>query len=112
MARPMADVVVVIPGILGSSLQRRGHEVWGLSLAAAFHALTSLGGSLRELALTDDSSDPDADLDGVTAARVLPDLHQIPYVWKIDGYTRLIRALTSRFTLVPGQNYFEFPYDW
>jgi hypothetical protein len=108
----MRDVVVVIPGILGSVLRQDGREVWGLSLAAGMHALTSLGGSLSRLALSEDSSDPEVDIDGVQAVSLLPDLHQIPYVWKIDGYTLLTKALVKHFRLQPGRNYFEFPYDW
>lgn len=113
MARkPMPHIVVVIPGIMGSVLRQHGREVWNLSMAAGMHAITSFGGSVSGLALTDDSSDPDAAVDGVVADRVLHDLHQIPYVWKIDGYTSLINTLTANFRLEQGRNYFEFPYDW
>ena len=113
MARePMGDVVVLLPGILGSVLQRDGKDVWAMSAGAAFRALFSLGGSIKDLRL--DGDDPEADDlgDGVTATRVLPDLHLVPGLWKIDGYTAIAEALHERFELVAGHNYFEFPYDW
>ncbi|HEX4610137.1 MAG TPA: hypothetical protein VH092_18230 [Urbifossiella sp.] len=108
----MPDVVVVIPGILGSALARGGREVWGLSPGAGFRALASLGGSIGDLALHADTTDPDFEPGGVRASALLPDLHLIPYLWKVDGYGRLTQSLRSRFDLTPGKNYFEFPYDW
>ena len=114
MARePMPDVVVLLPGILGSVLQRDGKDVWALSGGALFRGLVSLGKSVRSLALDDD--DPVAeDLgDGVTAPRLMPDLHMIPGgFWKIDGYGKVADYIKTAFEVTEGQNYFEFPYDW
>lgn len=108
----MPDVVVVIPGILGSVLRQNGREVWGLSAAAGMRAILSLGGSIQNLRLTEDVDDPDVLVDGVQAERILPDLHLFPYLWKIDGYTALAATLAARFELRPGANYFELAYDW
>lgn len=108
----MPDVLVVIPGILGSVLRRNGREVWGLSAAAGMHALGSLGGSVRDLALSGEDSDPTGFSDGVEPGHILRDLHLFPYLWKIDGYTGLTTMLTEAFTVAPGSNYFEFAYDW
>ncbi len=110
--QPMSDVVVLLPGILGSVLERDGKDVWAMSPGAAFRALLSLGGSIKNLHL--DGDDPDADDlgDGVTATKLLPDLHLVPGLWKIDGYTAIAAALHEQFDLVDGRNYFEFPYDW
>ena len=110
--RPMPDIIVVIPGIMGSVLRQHDREVWNLSIAAGMHAVSSLGASITDLALTSESSDPGAAVDGVVADSVLHDLHQLPYLWKIDGYTGLINALAANFRLEAGENYFEFPYDW
>jgi pimeloyl-ACP methyl ester carboxylesterase len=33
-------------------------------------------------------------------------------LWKIDGYGRLATFLKRTFEVKPGENYFEFPYDW
>lgn len=110
--KPMGDVVVLLPGILGSVLERDGKEVWAMSKGAAFRALLSLGGSIKKLQL--DGDDPAADNldDGVVATRLLPDLHLVPGLWKIDGYSAIADALHEEFELIDGRNYFEFPYDW
>ncbi|MFE0699817.1 hypothetical protein [Streptomyces sp. NPDC058872] len=113
MARiPMSDVVVLLPGIAGSVLTKDGKEVWAPSLTAVLGALTSLGRSLDSIELEDDDWHADDLGDGVVAERLVPDLHTLPGLWKIDGYSRIERFLTSRFDLHEGVNYFPFPYDW
>ena len=39
-------------------------------------------------------------------------MHIFPGLWKIDGYTKVAKRLQQRLKLVPGETYFEFPYDW
>jgi pimeloyl-ACP methyl ester carboxylesterase len=109
---PQRDVVVLLPGISGSVLSKDGKDIWGTSAGAILRALGSGGGSIRTLRLADDDPDRDDLGDGVTATRLIPDLHMIPGFWKIDGYTKVARTLVSDLELVPGQNYFEFAYDW
>ena len=53
----LRDMVIVLPGITGSVLQKDGKDVWALSGQAAWGALTSLGGTLEVLTLAGD--DPD-----------------------------------------------------
>jgi pimeloyl-ACP methyl ester carboxylesterase len=108
----MKDVVVLLPGITGSVLQKDGKDVWAFTKGAAFRALVSLGESVQDLALDGDDPDLDDLGDGVTAARLMPDIHLIPGLWKIDGYGKIAETLLEYFDLVPEQNYFEFPYDW
>ncbi|MFJ3880072.1 hypothetical protein ACIPW5_21790 [Streptomyces sp. NPDC090077] len=111
---PMPDVVVLLPGITGSVLTRNGKDVWAPSATAVLGALASLGRNLGELELRDGRDDWRLDDigDGVVASRLVPDLHTLPGLWKIDGYTATERFLLDRFELAPGQNYFPFPYDW
>jgi hypothetical protein len=106
------DVVVLIPGLTGSVLRRDGRDVWGPSAAALLGAVLSGGERLRPLVLRDDPADRDDLGDGVVASRVFPDVHLIPGLWKIDGYTRVAATLRSGLGLAPGRNYFELPYDW
>ncbi|MEU8437662.1 hypothetical protein AB0F18_33150 [Streptomyces sp. NPDC029216] len=108
----MADVVVLLPGITGSVLTRDGKDVWAPSASAVLGALTSLGRSLRDLELGEDDWHVDDLGDGVVADRLVPDLHTLPGLWKIDGYTAIERFLLERFDLETGRNYFPFPYDW
>lgn len=113
MPHPMPDLVVVIPGIGGSVLQRHGKTVWSPRPGAALRAALSLGRSIGDLAMNGDDHTLDDLDDGVTAPTLVPDLHILPGLdWKIDGYTRLRRTLFERFDLEEGRNYLEFPYDW
>lgn len=112
MPAPFGDVVVLLPGILGSVLQKDGKDVWALSGSAFLRALASLGGSIQQLELKGDDPNVDDLDDGITAHRLLSDVHLIPGFWKIDGYTKVADYLIDAFGLVPAQNYFEFPYDW
>ncbi|MFG2333980.1 hypothetical protein ACGFMM_30780 [Streptomyces sp. NPDC048604] len=113
MARiPMTDVVVLLPGITGSVLTKDGKDVWAPSLTAVLGALTSLGRSLDSLELEDDDWHADDLGDGIVAERLVPDLHTLPGLWKIDGYSRIERFLTEQFDIKEGENYFPFPYDW
>jgi hypothetical protein len=109
----VGDVVVLLPGILGSVLQVEGRDVWAPSKGALLRGLLSLGGSVKNLELTGvDDIDKDDLGDGVTAPRLMPDIHLIPRFWKIDGYTKIQEVLSDRFELTPELNWFEFPYDW
>jgi pimeloyl-ACP methyl ester carboxylesterase len=107
------DMVVLLPGITGSVLQKGGKDVWAVSGQAAWVWLTSLGDSLEELHL--EGNDPG----GVVATRVMPDAHVVPGLVKIDGYSALVRMVADTFDIVPGSiqdarpaNFIEFPYDW
>lgn len=114
MSGSFPDVVVLIPGITGSVLQRDGKDVWAPTAGVALRAVLSLGHSIEQLELRG-GDDPAADDlgDGITATRVLPDLHVLPGLnWKIDGYGRIGEELKARLGCVAGENYFEFPYDW
>ncbi|WP_375770982.1 CHAT domain-containing protein [Archangium gephyra] len=111
MAAVIKDVVVLLPGLLGSVLKRDGKEIWGLSGSAIFRALFSGAGSVKSLTLKSDSGGELAD-DGVEATAMLPDTHLLPGFWKVDGYTRVAETLVSQLGLIPGANFFEFPYDW
>jgi hypothetical protein len=42
----MRDIVVLLPGITGSVLQKDGKDIWAISGQAVWKALTSLGSSL------------------------------------------------------------------
>jgi pimeloyl-ACP methyl ester carboxylesterase len=113
MARKtFGDVMVLLPGITGSVLQRDGKDVWAVNPGAAFRALLSLGRNIKQLQLDgDDPGKPDLG-DGVTAPRLVGDIHLIPGFWKIDGYSGIKERLFRQLTLTEGKNWFDFPYDW
>jgi pimeloyl-ACP methyl ester carboxylesterase len=108
MAKPVIDdVIVVLPGITGSVLQKDGRNVWAMTAETVADALFTLGRSIADLELRDDRAD-----DGVTAPMVMPDLHLIPGLWKIDGYSKVSRYIQDHFHVTPGSNFHQFPYDW
>jgi hypothetical protein len=112
----MRDLIVVIPGILGSVLEREGKEVWGLSGHAMIDNLLGLGRNIQHLALPQGIGDQKPN-DGVSVTSLMPDLHMLPGLWAIDGYGQLVNGLKGRFTLneastnQPG-NLLLFPDDW
>ncbi len=113
------DLVVVVPGIMGSTLIRDGHEVWSTSQGAILRAIWRLGRSIKELALPPGLGDDDPK-DGVAAGRLLPDFHGLPGLFTVSvGYEALVRrveaVLRAATSTPPGEavpNLFAFPYDW
>jgi pimeloyl-ACP methyl ester carboxylesterase len=108
----MPDVIVILPGILGSVLEKDGKAVWDLSAGAIMRGLLSLGGSVKSLTLDGDDPEQDDLGDGVEATELVQGLHLIPGLWKIDGYKGIRNTVEDRFEVTAGQNLFEFPYDW
>jgi hypothetical protein len=90
----LRDLVVLLPGISGSVLQKDGKDIWGVSGQAVWAFLRSRGASLRGLALPADDDAAADDLgDGITAPRLIPDVTLIPGLIKIDGYSAAVRMI-------------------
>ena len=106
------DIFVLLPGILGSVLEKDGHDVFGLTASAGLRALFSGGHSVTDLAVDLHAPPGQRPNDGVTARCVAADAHLIPGLWKIDGYSKLGTYVTKRLKTVPGESYFELAYDW
>ena len=98
----MQDVIVLIPGITGSSLKRGDHVLWGFSPSVLATALLTSSKFAQALA-------PEP---GDVADAVIPDLTLLPGFWKIDGYTKVADAIHRDFSVQDGKNFFTFPYDW
>lgn len=118
----MKDMVVVLPGIMGSILQKDGKDLWNVSGQAIWQVVRSLGDRLDDLKLEgDDPEGGDLD-DGVTTTGLITDTHLIPGLWKIDGYDKTSRLIIDNFKVVKGDiyqdpeeqiaNFYHFPYDW
>lgn len=109
----MKDVMVLLPGIAGSVLKKDGAVVWGYSAGSIGKALLTLGGTMqRALVLPHDDPEIDDLDDGIVADALMPDLHLLPGLWKIDGYGRIADAIKAGFEVTEGKNFFRFPYDW
>ncbi|MFD7409283.1 esterase/lipase family protein [Streptomyces sp. NPDC059866] len=109
---PVTDLVVVLPGIMGSVLAKGGHEVWNHTLAVAGrHALHRLN-DVKALALPRDLGDADPG-DGIEAVGLIKGLHILPGVSAIDGYGTLLTFLERRLGVSERNgNLLPFPYDW
>ena len=110
--KPLGDVVVLLPGILGSVLTRDGKDVWAPSAGAIARGLWTLGHSVTSLEVHDDPWEQDDLGDGVDAPRLMSGVHLIPGFWSIDVYGGISKMITDSFDVVPGETYIEFPYDW
>lgn len=108
----VTDLIILLPGITGSVLQKNKKDVWAITRESVGGALTTLGRNLQGLELKDDPQDVEDLGDGVVATGLFPDVHLIPGFWKIDGYGGVRAALSQRLKLDGAQNYIGFPYDW
>ena len=55
----ITDLVVILPGISGSVLQKDGRDLWNMSGQAAWRIITSMGKDLEQMVVVDD--DPEED---------------------------------------------------
>ena len=118
---PVTDMVVVLPGIMGSTLAKDDRLVWAPSAGVVLRAIRTFGHSVRALTLPAGVAD-DHPADGVEPVALMPDLHVLPGLWTAHiGYEKLLAFLRSpRFGLVeagavpPDQpaNLLPVPYDW
>lgn len=117
------DLVVVLPGITGSTLGVRGDDgspagdnlIWAPSAGAVWKLLSG-GNSILKYALPDGIGD-DHPGDGVEPIALMPDVHALPGIWTpIKGYDVLVRALEElghrRDNGAKPANLLTFPYDW
>ncbi|MFB2836612.1 lipase/acyltransferase domain-containing protein [Floridanema evergladense] len=119
---PMKDMIVILPGILGSVLQKDGKDLWAVSGQAIWQVLTNLNQTIHNLKLGQDDPNAESLGDGIRATSLIQDTHLIPGFWKIDGYTQTSRLITDNFNVTPGDiyndpddkaaNFYQFPYDW
>ncbi len=118
----MKDVVVVLPGIMGSVLQKDGIDLWNVSGQAIWQVVKSLGSRLNDLKLTGDDPEGGDIGDGVIPTGLLKDSYLFPGLAKIDGYNQIIKLIKDNFKVVEGDiyndsedraaNFYQFPYDW
>jgi hypothetical protein len=112
------DLIVVLPGIMGSTLVKDGTLVWGPSAGSVLRAIGTFGKCINELTLPNCIGDERPD-DKVKPAALMPDLHLLPGIWSVNiGYGKLLDWLQTRFHLIaPGDparipSLIPVPYDW
>jgi pimeloyl-ACP methyl ester carboxylesterase len=125
MAEQLRDLVVVLPGIMGSALRdRHGDDVWKLSVGSILKGLLGRLRALKALQLPEGIGD-DHPGDGVVATELMRDMHVVPGIWTVTiGYDRLNGWFRQNFDIIEPDphhresvpervpNYVQFPYDW
>ncbi|MCW3493872.1 lipase/acyltransferase domain-containing protein [Microbacterium sp. SSM24] len=113
----MDDLVVIVPGILGSTLHKNGVPAWERSAGAVVNAVRTFGRSIRDLQLPEGIGDAAPD-DGVEPVEIMPDFHVLPGVWTpARGYSRVIEWAAATLHAIPSTDdragsLMLFPYDW
>ena len=120
MSKLMPHLIILLPGIMGSALQKDGKDLWALSGQALWQHLRTLGKRIGELGIQGDDWKRDSLGDGVRAVRLIEDLHSIPPLVEHAGYSVITRGISDFFGLEQGSielpsesaSFFTFPYDW
>ena len=99
------DIIILIPGIGGSRLERGGKPIYDLSLGALPRLIWNWVGG--DLAFHGGSSKPDDDV----VATDLFNNQLIPGWFGVDDYDGLIETLKGTVH-DPVRQFFKFPYDW
>jgi len=99
------DVIILIPGIGGSRLERDGKPIYDLSFGSLPRLIWNWVGG--DLAFQGGSGKPD---DGVVATDLFNN-QLIPGWFGVDDYDGLVSTLRS-VVLDPARQFFKFPYDW
>lgn len=119
----MRDMIVLLPGIMGSVLRKRGRDLWSPSPLAVLSAVVTLGHNLRGMNIYWDDPAVDDLGDEIEVGGLIEDAVIIPGLIKADGYTKLSETILGNFDVTKGSldpedkprppaNYFEFAYDW
>lgn len=126
MRTALRDLVVVLPGIMGSRLRRGEDLVWDPGLGMA-KRLIGHKRWVASLVAGEERFGDTAPLDGVIAEGHVPSRTIIPGIKRIGGYSELHEVISNAFIVVEGDqhdpaatmrsigrpaNYFRFSYDW
>jgi pimeloyl-ACP methyl ester carboxylesterase len=117
----LRDVIVILPGITGSVLQKNGRDLWAVSTETLWQVVRTRGEIVNDLKLSGDDGSEFLG-DGIRASRLVADANLVPGLMKIDGYTATANLIREQFRVVEGDirqsnpsnpaNFFLFPYDW
>jgi pimeloyl-ACP methyl ester carboxylesterase len=122
----MKDMVVILPGIMGSVLQKDSKDLWNISGQAIWQFASSLGNRMQDLKLKGDDPNGGDIGDGIKPTRLITDTFMIPgfggFGKIVDGYNKTSEQITKNFEVVEGNiyedpedkaaNFYHFPYDW
>lgn len=101
------DAVVVIPGIMGSSLAIDGRPIWGFE-RLGWYVRSWSGNALQDLHLTE--AEREGQYGRVTATGLLQLPAFAPFLNGLEPYTDLVKAIQA--VVYDDAAVLEFPYDW
>lgn len=114
----MKDLVIFLPGIMGSVLKRRDDTLWSMP-ATIKPALLGRTAQFNPLYLAEDDPERKVLPDGIYAAGLMVGLHGIHGLALGEGYQRIVENISQRFRVTRGTpegaepaNFIPFPYDW
>src|SRR5262245_34815913 len=117
----MRDIIVLIPGIMGSVLEQRGNELWSMPRIIG-PALLGNTAAFQPLYLAaEHDTDPERELlpDGIRATRLMTGIHGIHGLMLGEGYQQISDTILRTFDVTLGNqdrdtpaNFFHLPYDW
>lgn len=127
----MRDLIVILPGIMGSVLQKDGTDLWnvpkqGLWEIGKILGNVLLGNRLKDLKLEGDDPNGGDIGDGIKPTRLITDTYMIPGFGGlgkiVDGYNKISDLIAQNFKVTEGNiyddaedraaNFYHFPYDW
>jgi hypothetical protein len=107
----ITDLVVIVPGILGSRLEKNGKEVWGTTPRRLLVNVLTFGRAMKSALAIPADTDPAEPDDGVQPTGLITGLTVIPGLVGTDFYDALRYNLHNDLELVEGQ-LVDFAYDW
>lgn len=106
------DLVVVLPGITGSTLRTKEGLIWSPTPGAILKAIKTFGRSVNNLRLPEGIGDNHPN-DGVEPVALMTTLHLIPDIWTpVKGYDKLLTRLRTLGYTEEAGNLLPVPYDW
>jgi pimeloyl-ACP methyl ester carboxylesterase len=118
METTVRDLIVLIPGILGSVLQYHGQDLWAQTPGAFLRAMLNPT-EVWKLHLNHDDPEQDHLGDGITAPRLMPGIYGLHGLGLGAGYTPVDTFMKDYFDLASNTahsyhtgRYVHFPYDW
>jgi pimeloyl-ACP methyl ester carboxylesterase len=106
------DLVILIPGILGSRLLHQGKPFWGDDSPTFLQWVKRHGNDLAHLSIGPDDPAVDDLGDGITPSGLVESFLVVGRFVKVGGYASLARFLQKDLRLKLGENLQFFVYDW
>src|SRR5882724_7011096 len=108
----LGDLVILIPGILGSRLVHEGRPLWGDDSPTFLQWARRHSGELGRLSVASDDPSLEDLGDGISADGLMQGPLVVGRFLKLAGYAPLTAFLQKQLSLKLGENLQLFAYDW